>query len=154
MTFLLEAMIFLGAAIVVVPISKRLGMSVVLGYLAAGPEGPPRYPVTRTQSPLTPLVVERLRAAEEERLYQDGTKVMLNEKVAATAHKLYDVSQDDMLNNDFVKPYSAYNFFARASFLRNPYVIRVLQILLDRPGAHLNSEYEENVQIHENSKTR
>ena len=36
MTFLLEAMIFLGAAIVVVPISKRLGMSVVLGYLAAG----------------------------------------------------------------------------------------------------------------------
>ena len=77
---------------------------------------------------------------------------MLNEKVAATAHKLYDVSQDDMLNNDFVKPYSAYNFFARASFLRNPYVIRVLQILLDRPGAHLNSEYEENVQIHENSK--
>ena len=36
MTFLLEAMIFLGAAIVAVPISKRLGMSVVLGYLAAG----------------------------------------------------------------------------------------------------------------------
>ena len=36
MTFLLEAMIFLGAAIVVVPICKRLGMSVVLGYLAAG----------------------------------------------------------------------------------------------------------------------
>jgi len=35
-TFLLEAMIFLGAAIVVVPISKRFGMSVVLGYLAAG----------------------------------------------------------------------------------------------------------------------
>ena len=89
---------------------------------------------------------------EEERLYQDGTKVMLNEKIAATAHKLYDVSQDDLLNNDFVKPYSAYNFFSRASFLRNPYVIRVLQILLDRPGAHLNSEYEENVRIHENSK--
>ncbi len=36
MTFLLEAMIFLGAAIVVVPICKRLGMSMVLGYLAAG----------------------------------------------------------------------------------------------------------------------
>ncbi len=36
MTFLLEAMIFLGAAIVVVPICKRLGLSVVLGYLAAG----------------------------------------------------------------------------------------------------------------------
>jgi len=36
MTFLLDAMIFLGAAIVVVPISRRLGLSVVLGYLAAG----------------------------------------------------------------------------------------------------------------------
>jgi glutathione-regulated potassium-efflux system ancillary protein KefC/glutathione-regulated potassium-efflux system protein KefB len=35
-TFLLDAMIFLGAAIVVVPICKRLGLSVVLGYLAAG----------------------------------------------------------------------------------------------------------------------
>ena len=83
----------------------------------------------------------------EERAYQDPTKVMLNEKFAAAANKVYDVSQDDLLNNDFEKRYSAYNFFARAGFLRNPFVIRALQILLDRPGAHQNSEYEENVQI-------
>ena len=36
MTFLLEALIFLGAAILVVPICHRLGMSMVLGYLIAG----------------------------------------------------------------------------------------------------------------------
>jgi len=36
MTFLLEALIFLGAAILVVPICHRLGMSIVLGYLVAG----------------------------------------------------------------------------------------------------------------------
>ena len=36
MTFLLEALVFLGAAILVVPICKRLGLSTVLGYLAAG----------------------------------------------------------------------------------------------------------------------
>lgn len=36
MTFLLEALIFLGAAIIVVPICHRLGMSIVLGYLIAG----------------------------------------------------------------------------------------------------------------------
>jgi monovalent cation:proton antiporter-2 (CPA2) family protein len=36
MTFLLEALIFFGAAIIVVPICHRLGMSIVLGYLIAG----------------------------------------------------------------------------------------------------------------------
>ncbi|MFV2090185.1 MAG: monovalent cation:proton antiporter-2 (CPA2) family protein [Pseudomonadales bacterium] len=36
MTFLLQVLIFLGAAILVVPVCKRLGLSVVLGYLAAG----------------------------------------------------------------------------------------------------------------------
>jgi len=36
MHFLLELLIFLGAAIIVVPICKRLGLSSVLGYLAAG----------------------------------------------------------------------------------------------------------------------
>jgi monovalent cation:proton antiporter-2 (CPA2) family protein len=35
-TFLLDALIFFGAAIVVVPVCQRLGMSVVLGYLIAG----------------------------------------------------------------------------------------------------------------------
>lgn len=36
MTFLTEALLFLGAAVVVVPLLKRLGMSSVLGYLGAG----------------------------------------------------------------------------------------------------------------------
>lgn len=36
MSFLAEALVFLGAAIIVVPICKRLGLSAVLGYLAAG----------------------------------------------------------------------------------------------------------------------
>jgi monovalent cation:proton antiporter-2 (CPA2) family protein len=36
MSFLLELLIFLGAAIIVVPICKRLGLSSVLGYLGAG----------------------------------------------------------------------------------------------------------------------
>jgi glutathione-regulated potassium-efflux system ancillary protein KefC/glutathione-regulated potassium-efflux system protein KefB len=36
MNFLVEALVFLGAALVVVPICKRLGLSSVLGYLAAG----------------------------------------------------------------------------------------------------------------------
>ncbi len=36
MSFLLELLDFLGAALVVVPICKRLGLSAVLGYLAAG----------------------------------------------------------------------------------------------------------------------
>jgi glutathione-regulated potassium-efflux system ancillary protein KefC/glutathione-regulated potassium-efflux system protein KefB len=36
MTVLLDALIFLGAAILVVPICHRLGMSIVLGYLIAG----------------------------------------------------------------------------------------------------------------------
>ncbi len=36
MTFLWDALIFLGAAIVVVPICQRLGLSIVLGYLIAG----------------------------------------------------------------------------------------------------------------------
>ncbi len=36
MTFLLEALIFLGAAVLVVPICKRLGLSIVLGYHIAG----------------------------------------------------------------------------------------------------------------------
>ncbi|HEY5646292.1 MAG TPA: monovalent cation:proton antiporter-2 (CPA2) family protein [Pseudomonadales bacterium] len=36
MTFLLDALVFLGAAILVVPVCQRLGMSTVLGYLIAG----------------------------------------------------------------------------------------------------------------------
>jgi glutathione-regulated potassium-efflux system ancillary protein KefC/glutathione-regulated potassium-efflux system protein KefB len=36
MAFLTEALLFLGAAVLVVPILKRLGMSSVLGYLGAG----------------------------------------------------------------------------------------------------------------------
>jgi monovalent cation:proton antiporter-2 (CPA2) family protein len=36
MTFLAEALVFLSAALVVVPVCKRLGLSAVLGYLAAG----------------------------------------------------------------------------------------------------------------------
>lgn len=36
MAFLAEALIFLGAAVIVVPIFRRLGMSSVLGYLGAG----------------------------------------------------------------------------------------------------------------------
>ena len=36
MSFLVEALVFLGAALVVVPICKRLGLSSVLGYLGAG----------------------------------------------------------------------------------------------------------------------
>lgn len=36
MSFLAEALIFLGAAVMVVPLGKRLGLSSVLGYLAAG----------------------------------------------------------------------------------------------------------------------
>ena len=36
MSFLLQLLIFLGAAIIVVPICKRLGLSSVLGYLGAG----------------------------------------------------------------------------------------------------------------------
>ena len=36
MTFLLEALIFFGAALLVVPLCHRLGMSIVLGYLVAG----------------------------------------------------------------------------------------------------------------------
>jgi monovalent cation:proton antiporter-2 (CPA2) family protein len=36
MSFLLELLIFLGAAIIVVPICRRLGLSSVLGYLGAG----------------------------------------------------------------------------------------------------------------------
>lgn len=36
MIFLTEALLFLGAAVVVVPLLKRLGMSSVLGYLGAG----------------------------------------------------------------------------------------------------------------------
>ena len=36
MSFLLELLIFLSAAIIVVPICKRLGLSSVLGYLGAG----------------------------------------------------------------------------------------------------------------------
>jgi monovalent cation:proton antiporter-2 (CPA2) family protein len=36
MTFLAEALLFFGAALVVVPLCKRLGLSSVLGYLAAG----------------------------------------------------------------------------------------------------------------------
>lgn len=36
MTFLLDALIFMAAALIVVPIGKRLGLSPVLGYLLAG----------------------------------------------------------------------------------------------------------------------
>jgi len=36
MTFLLQVLVFLGAALIVVPICKRLGLSSVLGYLGAG----------------------------------------------------------------------------------------------------------------------
>ena len=36
MSFLLQALVFLGAALVVVPFCKRLGLSSVLGYLGAG----------------------------------------------------------------------------------------------------------------------
>ena len=36
MSILVQAIIYLGAAIVAVPISKRLGFGSVLGYLAAG----------------------------------------------------------------------------------------------------------------------
>jgi monovalent cation:proton antiporter-2 (CPA2) family protein len=36
LSFLAETLIFLGAALVVVPVCKRLGLSSVLGYLAAG----------------------------------------------------------------------------------------------------------------------
>ena len=36
MTFLLDALVFMAAALIVVPIGKRLGLSPVLGYLAAG----------------------------------------------------------------------------------------------------------------------
>ncbi|MEQ9004514.1 MAG: monovalent cation:proton antiporter-2 (CPA2) family protein, partial [Pseudomonadales bacterium] len=36
MSFLAEALIFLGAAVVVVPVCKRLGLSPVLGYLGTG----------------------------------------------------------------------------------------------------------------------
>ena len=36
MSFLLQVLVFLGAAIIVVPICKRLGLSSVLGYLGAG----------------------------------------------------------------------------------------------------------------------
>ena len=43
MSFLGEALIFLLAAIVVVPICKRLGLSSVLGYLATGPAIEERY---------------------------------------------------------------------------------------------------------------
>ena len=35
-TFLQDALIYLGAAILFVPIAKRLGMGSVLGYLLAG----------------------------------------------------------------------------------------------------------------------
>ena len=34
--FLLEAVVFLGAAVITVPIAKRLGLGSVIGYLAAG----------------------------------------------------------------------------------------------------------------------
>ena len=48
MSFLLELLIFLGAAIVVVTICKRLGLSSVLGYLAAGLLiGPPGLGIIR-----------------------------------------------------------------------------------------------------------
>ena len=36
MPFLLQALIFLGAAVIAVPLAKRLGLGSVLGYLAAG----------------------------------------------------------------------------------------------------------------------
>ena len=36
MSFLILAAIFLGAAVIAVPLSKRLGFGSVLGYLAAG----------------------------------------------------------------------------------------------------------------------
>src|SRR5512137_282522 len=36
MNFLTQALIYLGAAVVCVPIAKRLGMGSVLGYLLAG----------------------------------------------------------------------------------------------------------------------
>lgn len=36
MTFLVEAVTFLAAAVLVVPLSRHLGLGVILGYLAAG----------------------------------------------------------------------------------------------------------------------
>ncbi len=36
MTFLHEALVFLAAAVIAVPLSRRLGVGAVLGYLAAG----------------------------------------------------------------------------------------------------------------------
>jgi glutathione-regulated potassium-efflux system ancillary protein KefC/glutathione-regulated potassium-efflux system protein KefB len=36
MPFLLQALVYLGAAVISVPIAKRLGLGSVLGYLIAG----------------------------------------------------------------------------------------------------------------------